>query len=92
MIRAIQVSTDLMKRVSLAEQNFTQEMPFEWKVSPHFDLVLDTAPVLESLKSLELYEKKGTFDICFQFVELEKQILLECFMKTEHEAWPEGAC
>ena len=54
-----QISSSLLNRVANVDQNFYKDMDLIPRVSPEFELTLDTAPVVHSIQTMNFFQMKG---------------------------------
>lgn len=54
-----QVSSGLLSRVAVADQNFNKEMEFVPRISPEFELTLDNKSVLHAIQTMNFFQMKG---------------------------------
>ncbi|XP_033734829.1 E3 ubiquitin-protein ligase TRIM9-like isoform X1 [Pecten maximus] len=54
----LQVSSGLLSRVSVADQNFNKEMEFVPRISPEFELTLDNKSVLHAIQTMNFFQMK----------------------------------
>ena len=55
----MQISNSLLSRVATVDQNFYKEMDLIPRVSPEFELTLDTSPVIHSIQTMNFFQMKG---------------------------------
>ena len=55
----LQISNSLLSRVATVDQNFYKEMDLIPRVSPEFELTLDTSPVIHSIQTMNFFQMKG---------------------------------
>lgn len=54
-----QVSNGLLSRVNMANQNFNKDIELVPRVSPEFELTLDSTPVQHSIQTMNFFQMKG---------------------------------
>ena len=57
------MSPNIIQRVKETEDVFVREMEFEPRVTPEFELKLDTATVLSAVNNLVFFQIKGKLEI-----------------------------
>jgi hypothetical protein len=58
-----QVSNGLLGRVTQANQNFNKEIELKPRVSPEFELTLDSTPAQHSIQTMNFFQMKGQWNI-----------------------------
>ena len=61
------MSNSLLSRVATVDQNFYKEMDLIPRVSPEFDLTLETSPVIHSIQTMNFFQMKGKFDFVYKY-------------------------
>ena len=82
MYSVFQISSSLLNRVAGVDQNFFKEMDLIPRVSPEFELTLDTATVVHSIQTMNFFQMKGKLDNIYYY---DSKIDLSIFI-----SWAKG--